>query len=828
MIEKMLRVLEICLSKIIKFYSAMKRLFGLLTAMLLACFLAFAALAQAQKKPTKKNGAESMEDVMKQLQEEMGADPEMKKFMEESGMLDMLKQVEQTTKDAGMHGVDIAEMAATLDAKKILDKPSGLPILPAPVSKEQLKAYLQPLMQSTEAAIKADHKAEITQHLNKGKETGEIAMGYFVNREMDKALYLLLNACLTDAEDYVSLNNLGAFMTISGYAHKSLPILQYVQKQFPQTPPTLLNNLGQAWLSLGHIDKAGNFLNDALKADSTQSEAAFSLAAVANHQGNTAKCIDMLKQSIESGGGTPDAIGMLANLDPETNIAALIRPHYRRYYKKDHAITKRFRPPAVPDSYGQAMTAYEELETFFQNLNVTANEAQATLTEMDEAHQQQRMKIQQAQNRDLTEMMKTPGDIGALYRHNLKYNHPLQAHAHFVLAEMYNSNYSTSFVARMQREEEKLAESDRKLLVSLQGIQAARGALLKEASQLEGGENGEEELRLEDLFNQACALQQEYQTQLLAGRATFANLYVHNMEDLLNQKLQEEIFWLLVHGYPADPTTSVYRAYATYLSGIDGLKKVYPFVHELSPPCKEEFPRLTSISGKLQQWEADHCNVSWGFDVKVVKGRFDCSGMKMQVGIGAAGMEYAATQNPATWEITSHTISAEAGAKKQFELAPGTKAEVGATVGGSLSFDAGGNLTGGTVKASAGAGVSADVAPGVNANAGATVAGTLTFDADGHVTTETTGRVSADIGVGGSVTSESGIKADAGTNLGGSATIDGGGHVTTETTGKVSTGASISDPYGTNASLGSAEISLNGGYNTSGPSVKSLVNNFLK
>ncbi len=300
------------------------------------------------------------------------------------------------------------------------------------------------------------------------------------------------------------------------------------------------------------------------------------------------------------------------------------------------------------------------------------------------------------------------------------------------------------------------------------------------------------------------------------------------MEDLLNQKLQEEIFWLLVRHYPADPTTSVYEAYASYLQGINSLKKVYPNVHDLSPPCKEEFPKLPSIRGELQQWEADHCNYSWGFDVKVVKSYFDCKGLKMQVNAGVGSGEYGITQNPATGEIISHTVSVEVGAKKQFQPTPGVKVSAGGSVKGTITFDNTGHITdiGGTV--SAGAGVSATVTPGVNANAGANVEGTLTVDDGGHITTETTGKVSADVGVSGSVTSFSGIKADAGTNVGGTLAVDAGGNVTTKTTGKVSTGASISDPYGTKASLGSAEISLNGGYNTAGPSAKSLISNFLK
>ncbi len=672
------------------------------------CLILFVALAQAQKKPAQKKDQPSMEEMMKQLQKEMEADPEKKKAMEENGVMDMLKQVEKTTKAAGVKNVDINAMAVA-DINKIPAKPSSLPIHPTPVSKEQLKTYLQPFMQSTDAAIKPEHRSAITAHLNKGKETGVIAMAYLTQRELDKALYLLLNACIANPDDYASLNNLGAFMTMSGYAHKSLPLLHYVQKQFPQSA-TLLNNLGQAWLSLGYLDKAEKFLKDALKADKKQTQASYSLAVMAKHQGNKAKCVEYVKQTIENGGSTPDALGMLASEAQGTDFAKLLRPRYERYYKKDHAIIKRFRLPPVPASYGEALNSYEEVETFFQNLDETTNEALVRGEELSLALQQQRQQIQKSQNNELTAMMKNPGDPGALQRHYIKYNHPLQTQAHFMLSSISNPAFSTSYAARMQREEENMANGEKKLIKSLEGLQQQRSALLQAASKLEGGEGrGEEEEQIQRLLDQACEIQRDYESQFLSGKATLANQYLHNMEDLLNQKLQEEIFWLLIVGYPADPTASVFTAYTSYLSGINRLKNIYPNVFELTPPCGEKGPGYIDIVRKLQQWEADHCQVSWGFDVGAFKGNFNCNGMKMQMNFGVASIEYGQTQDPATWETSSHTISTEVGAKKEFEVGKTLTGEVGGSVKTTVTIDKGGHISEVTVGGSVGAGISGPI-----------------------------------------------------------------------------------------------------------------------
>ena len=70
----------------------------------------------------------------------------------------------------------------------------------------------------------------------------------------------------------VSLNNLGSLLTISGYAHKSLPVLLYAQKLLPNSG-TVLNNTGQALLGVGNVDKAKTLLLSAVGKDSANSEA---------------------------------------------------------------------------------------------------------------------------------------------------------------------------------------------------------------------------------------------------------------------------------------------------------------------------------------------------------------------------------------------------------------------------------------------------------------------------------------------------------------------------------------------------------------------------
>ncbi len=212
--------------------------------------------------------------------------------------------------------------------------------------------------------------------MNKGEKTGKYAMVFWANNELDKALYLLLNACISNADDMVSLNNLSSLLTISGYAHKSLPVLLYAQNLLPNSG-TVLNNTGQALLSVGNTDKAKTMLVAAIAKDSNNSEAYRSLALIAQKQGDKPLCAGYLEKAIAHGGATTQNINLLQQVSPNADKSAMytaIRNNFKQYYK-DHSITKRFIIPAIPDSYEAAVAAYPGINSFFLNLDATINDA---------------------------------------------------------------------------------------------------------------------------------------------------------------------------------------------------------------------------------------------------------------------------------------------------------------------------------------------------------------------------------------------------------------------------------------------------------------------
>lgn len=677
--------------------------------LLLVCFLAFTAFAQAQKKPAKKSDPESLEAQLEELKEQMESmSPEERKIMEEMGMFDILKNAENQAKQAEKMG----GMPITFDdPAKILSQPSKLPVPATPAGKAQLAAYLSPLMQQAEKAIKPNRKNEITKYQNKGKETGVIAMGYFANNELDKALYLLLNACITDPEDYASLNNLGALITLSGYAHKSLPVLQYVEKQFPQSP-TLLNNIGQAWLSLGYLDKAEKYLKDALSKKEENTEAAFSLALMAQGKGNARLCATYAAQAVKHGGATPEAIGLITEYDPHTDIASLIRPRFKQFYK-DPDIAKQFKLPSVPLSYAEQESRKGELLQFIENLNITQEETSVTANQMMnkwQADNQKYIKDMQQSSAKLT----SPEDVK---KHMEKFApHPLKHTAQMMLMSMHNPLNEGSYASRLTKEVIAKEQRHKDLLASLSGIVSQIRAVEKQRDALEPECDGEgENSGCEPLRQQLCKLNNQYVTEYNKGKGENANTHIRNMEQLLKERLQEEIFWTIIDDYPKDPEPRIYKAYDSYLSTLKGVGEYFS---ASSPACQTLDEKDVKKKGQLKQWELDHCNFNFGFDVLVFGGKMDCKGMKMYVELGAGKVEYGESIDPVTWDITGRTISVEGGKSKEFNVTNNIKGEAGASVKSTVKFDGSGNLSDIAVKGSVGASVSGPMGGSAGVEAG--------------------------------------------------------------------------------------------------------------
>ncbi|QEC40956.1 tetratricopeptide repeat protein [Pseudobacter ginsenosidimutans] len=501
----------------------------------------------------------------------------------------------------------------------------------------------------------------------------------------------------------------------------------YAQKLLPNSG-TLANNTGQAWLSLGHVEKAKPLLVAATEKDSANSEAYRSLALIAQKQGNGTLCASYLAKAIAHGGATSQNINLWQQLSPDADKSSIywaIRNTFKKYYK-DHSITKRFILPEIPDSYEAAVAAYPDINHFFLNLDITiqaAGKASKEFNKNSEKTMMDNMNKRMAQVKQISANVGKPGAAKMVKDLKGEFSSPFIAQAALMLNAIDNPQYSVSYISRMKKESENRLRSENELKQALiTDYDNKINALTKEQSKIDGGEGkAAENKRLMEIERELCQLRTERQIKWLKKSAEINNKYIRTMENLMNQRLQEYLFWNTIAMQSIqDPTAVNYAAYTGYLNNLKSFRSFFPFYADgtFGKPCGDYLKKDNNAKGKVQEWEREHCEVDFGFDVKVVGGKFNCEGLKMYVDVKAGEFTYSQSYDPVTWETTGHSLSAKAGKDKEFEITKNIGGKIGASVETTIKFDGNMNPVDLIVTGSAGAGINDGILGAASADLG--------------------------------------------------------------------------------------------------------------
>ncbi|SDJ82565.1 hypothetical protein SAMN04487898_104366 [Pedobacter sp. ok626] len=650
---------------------------------ILIILLMLPLLAIAQEKQRMEDAIKKMEELKKNMT------PEQRAMLEKMGLEKTMKTAQKNMQQGGT-GTALMQMG---DPNKIPEKLSTLAIPATPTDKGKLIAYLKPIFSQTETAMKPDHVKAVQKLLDKGAETGKYALVFWSHNELDKALYLLINACITNPDDYVSINNLGALLTLSGYAHKSFPLLLYTQKFVPQSG-TLLNNIGQAYLSLGYVDKAKPLFLSAIAKDSTKTEAYRSMALIAQKQGDNALCGNYLEKAIAHGAATPENINLLKQVAPQKDISAHIRKRFKQFYK-DHSVTKRFIVPSIPASYEEAVARDGEVEAYFRDFDATINATYKTQQELDKKYGNQ---VQGNQAKMMAQMQQTlanagkPGFSKSVKDLKESFSNPFVTQASVMLASIDNPQFSKSYINRMKTETANRLASVNELKQALKtDFDDKINALVKEESKLKDGEGQDAaNARSVEIEKQLCDLNTARQNKWLEKMAEINNQYIHKMEDLLNQRLQEHLFWnTIVMQSMQDPTAVNYAFYVGYLKDLYNLAYLLFPTHVdggLSKPCGD-YMKANNYRGKIHDWEREHCEVDFGIDLMVTGGKMNCEGWSVYADFKEGSFRYDRSVDPVTWQTTGHSITVKAGKEKEFEITKKLGGKIGAEIGTTIKFD---------------------------------------------------------------------------------------------------------------------------------------------
>jgi len=573
------------------------------------------------------------------------------------------KMMDDAIRKMGKNPAEVNKKMAEIPKSNLkeIPKPGTKSVTVTPVSEAALLAYLNTMLQKAASALSPAKKAKAAQYFGKGRETGYSAVVFWINKEHDLALYLMLKACIEVPQDKLLLNNFATCLSMSGLPEKAIPMLDYILNKLPENA-TVLNNLGQAWLSTGNIAKAKPILEKAVLKEPSHPEANRSLGKIAIKEGNTAKAAVYLEKAL-TGGFDSETYNQWSKLAPGKDVSTFIRANHKQYYK-EVPIIKRWSIPAMPSTVTEAQEKEQVIDQFFANLEATLNDMGDKIEELNNAKLEKQgqdfLKMQQQ-----SENMKSLDDVTKYNNQFGKLFHPLKAQAQLMIISINSNDYSTSYNKRIEQAEENRKERLATLNKSLQPTYDKIAKLSKEIDGLEGGENGDDELKIQAIEKQICPLRSEVQVLKLTQLAEINTQYMKMVEGILNQRLQEEMYWTALYAIPYDPSGDLYSLYQNYLSDLSRFKNLYPLPAPLKVYCNttEDKHKAASVKGKLLLWEDSHCPIDINWDVIIASTKMNCREVNISAKFGGITVGWDRKMDPVTWETLEHSISIAGGVK---------------------------------------------------------------------------------------------------------------------------------------------------------------------
>jgi tetratricopeptide (TPR) repeat protein len=260
------------------------------------------AIGQAKKKPAAKEKPptqKEMDEMMKEMQKAMDEmSPDEKKMMDSMGV--KMPDMKSLPKFSDKELAAAWEEEARVVPKKNLAAIAAIPATPTTAA---LPSYISNVHKAVglklPAAIKADGENLYTQIKQQPDMTvASAAIGFWLNGQPALATFLMGKACQDEPQNVHHLNNYAAMLTMNGAQHAAIPILQNLNKRYPNNS-TVLNNIGQAWFGLGDIDKAGRYLDSAIRIYAYHSQANYTKSHIEESKGNTTGAVEAMIRSVK-------------------------------------------------------------------------------------------------------------------------------------------------------------------------------------------------------------------------------------------------------------------------------------------------------------------------------------------------------------------------------------------------------------------------------------------------------------------------------------------------------------------------------------------------
>ncbi len=203
----------------------------------------------------------------------------------------------------------------------------------------ELSAYLQTLQtqlwQKINSGSADSARLTANQIGNDGEKLCGAAILTWFKNDAEAAVLLAIKAATLSLNDNTSLNNCAAILSMAGLDNKAIPILQVLLQREPNSS-TVLNNMGQAYTSLGELDTAMFYFGRCIKIAPTHPEANNTATIICMKKGQTEAAKKYCQQAIE-GGLTSEAVKNYKKLLPGNDISEEVDENpFRSYPFNEH------------------------------------------------------------------------------------------------------------------------------------------------------------------------------------------------------------------------------------------------------------------------------------------------------------------------------------------------------------------------------------------------------------------------------------------------------------------------------------------------------------
>lgn len=317
--------------------------------------------ARAQKKNTNKRDIRSIKNEIEKLLK--GGTPDQAKLEKLAKQYAIQETVSKPKKEVPYQSkINRTQVSrASFTGKKLTDYI------------EKLLGRLEPKMnpETVEIVNKIEQRSDTNSNI-----MSQLSYYLYLIESEDAALLLGGRTILKDPLNELAINNFAAMLTSCGAAPQAIPILRGLIPQ-NQKNAMMLNNLGQAFASVGIQDSAMFYFSKCLMLEPKHVMANKTAAKISADSGNKTKAIEQAKKSLE-GEITLEALELIDELDSSPDKFEFLAhekniPDYFNLYK--------FKKPSLQRKHTDAEVVRAEQDAFLteidrmiENLSILINE----------------------------------------------------------------------------------------------------------------------------------------------------------------------------------------------------------------------------------------------------------------------------------------------------------------------------------------------------------------------------------------------------------------------------------------------------------------------